>query len=880
MFGELKIKTLATVGMSILLSQGAFSQRTPTDGNDLPAIRTLPSIRSQAVRDTAPALGARGAFGEEEGSTTIKSCVKPSGKFLFNVENGQLKDMVSQISQLTCKNFILASNVTGSAQITVMSRSPIDTDEAWKVFLSALAVNGLALVQSGSYYKIIKQLDSSKSPTPVYEREDAFPNDEGMITMLYDVRSIPAQSALTFIRAFSSDRSATLVGDGHILFSDSALNVRRILKILEKADVAGGSNQLYFLDLNYAKASDIEGKLEEVFGGAGKSNSTYPRPSTPYRRPGTTQQAQSDTGSYQKIISDDRTNRLIIIASDKSYAKIKEIVEELDIDRTNSSSQSQIYVYKLKNADPEKISKTLTELIQGAQSKTQNPQNIRVPNFAPPSENVLFEGEIKISADKPSNSLAIVATPRDFKSVSRVIDKLDSERVQVYIEAVIMDIDIQDKTDLGLNIFAGIKVPIPGLAAGGLGLLGNPGGVGLAKDVVASVLPGILANNALAGAAAIPNFLGTFGLMGLGTIPLPGGGNVAIPSVGFLLKAVQTSSNIDILSTPSIMALDNVEAFLQVGRKIPQVTGASTAVSPSGTSGSGFVSSPTVTYQDAYLKFKITPHVNEDNKVTMELDQDISELGTAFKLNGIDYFPINNKTAKTTVVAKDQETVVIGGLIDELTSYSEEKTPILGDIPILGNLFKTTSKQKRKKNLVLILTPHVIRSSEDLKAILDRKMRERDDLANLYFGDKITKFNPNIDFNKKLGPLAQIVREVETQMRKYENGGNGLPGEVLIGSGRVEHRVQRKDRKIDFAMPAGQEEGAQDDIYFDPQFTAPPNIRGGFGQPNIDFQPQEDFVPPALPQPVPVEQNNNLPNNGNVQPGNGIVVPNAVPPVQ
>ncbi|MDA0713590.1 MAG: hypothetical protein O2897_06350, partial [bacterium] len=520
----------------------------------------------------------------------------------------------------------------------------------------------------------------------------------------------------------------------------------------------------------YADAQQIQAKLNEIFDAKNSKNSRmYDYPSRRSARRSTKENESSSGFSVQKIIADDRTNKLIVIASEKAFEKIKEMIEILDSPSSDSSTQGQINVYYLKNGDAKKIAATLSSVIQTGGSAARRGRPPR-PGFR--DEGELFEGDIRVTADETTNSLVVVASPRDYKSLVKVIAQLDRERIQVYVEAAILDIGLSDKNNFGMEAFAGI----PGMPGGGMGLLATPGGgIGLATGLMGAMGAAGGGAASVAGLAGLPKVLGAFNFVGP-SADLFGTG-VKVPSFGLAIEALQTYANIDVLSTPSLLTLDNEKAEMSVGEKVPTVGGASTI---GGTNG---IPIQNITYQDVKLRFAITPHVNDDNMVRLEIDQDVNELGQKEVIFGQDQYRIRTKSAKTTVVARDQQTIVIGGLISDKRIETETKVPFFGDIPFLGYLFgKKTVKEIDKKNLLLILTPYVIRSEEDLRQVYARKTKEREEFGKLYFGDKITKFDPHVDYNKKVGPVNRLIEQVDVEMQRVENGGEGLPNETVIKS--------------------------------------------------------------------------------------------------
>ncbi|MES2504054.1 MAG: type II secretion system secretin GspD [Myxococcota bacterium] len=767
----------------------------PLRGEDIP-----PPPRPMGRDSGRPARSAqRNANNNDIAKVVPTKCVRPKGKFPWNLEKAKLSDLVDQVSRLTCRNFIIASGVKPSQEISIISRTPITVDQAWQAFQSTLEANELSLFKTGDYYKIIKRVDSPRQPIPVVDEKATLPNDEGMVTYLYDLKHLTKDVGQSLVKGLISRvGDVIVVGETFLVITDGSSNIRRVMKILAGVDVSGAANRIHIVDLVHADAVQIQTKLNDIFTG-GKSNDNS-RPRSPYDDfgpPRARGAAAGENFSLQKMIADERTNKLIIISSDKAFDRIKDMIDVLDVPSSGASSKGEIYVYHLKNGDSKKIAATLTALLQGVKSGRAGSQP---GNFG--REEVL-EGDTKISADEATNSLVIVASPRDYKTVVKVIAKLDRKRIQIYVEAAIMEITVSDNKDYGVGAFGAIPV-----AGAGVGILATGAGEKLAKDMFTAIGASLAPNGGGATAAAaqgLAPFLSTLGFVGSGQTLNLNGQTITVPGVGAILKLAQQYSNADILSTPSLMTLDNEKAEMSVGQRIPTISGASTMGLGTGAGGIG-IPLQNVKYEEPKLKFTITPHVNDDNMVRMEIEQDVSDVGEQVQLLGSTQYKFSTKTAKTIVSAKDQQTIVLGGLISESYSTSETKVPFLGDIPILGHLFKTTSKVKFKKNLMLVLTPYVIRDDADLRKIYDRKSQEREEFGKLYFGNKITTFDPHVDYEKKVGPVTALIDQVKEEMAKTENGGPGLPGETLIEAPAVhddleKHKVQTLDSSLPVEAP-------------------------------------------------------------------------------
>ncbi|EKD42689.1 MAG: general secretion pahtway protein D, partial [uncultured bacterium] len=317
-----------------------------------------------------------------------------------------------------------------------------------------------------------------------------------------------------------------------------------------------------------------------------------------------------------------------------------------------------------------------------------------------------LESDVKVTADETTNSLVITASPKDYETlINTVISKLDIPRRQVYLEAVIMDLKVTKQKNLGIS--------------GNFGSLFGLGGESM--TAFGSVLPGFASELGTIAAA-------TGGLAGGAfsdrTISFTGsdGKAVNIPAVSTIIHALQSDSDANVLSTPSILTLDNEEASIQVGDEVPVKSGTSL--------GTGGIQNFNVTREDTGVILKVTPQISESDTVRLKISQEVSKLG-AFTADG----PIFSKrTVDTVVVANDKQTVVIGGLIEDSNTVTTGKVPYLGDVPVLGNLFKNRQTDKTKSNIIVFITPYIIRDKSDYMAILQRKIEERNLFIDLNYG--------------------------------------------------------------------------------------------------------------------------------------------------
>ena len=374
---------------------------------------------------------------------------------------------------------------------------------------------------------------------------------------------------------------------------------------------------------------------------------------------------------------------------------------------------------------------------------------------APAAANSLFEGAIAVTAYEPSNALIITSSLHDYSALKRVIERLDAPRKQVFIEAVVMELGIERTSDLGFAFHGGAG-DFP--TDGSLSLFGfnAPSSIDITQNDLTGLALGVRG----------PTIENSQQLVGF-----------SVPGFGVVLTALATSGDADVLSTPHIIAMDNTEAEISVGENLPLQTN---GVAPGTFAGAGSVGAlagaaqggqdlgnlaglagglGSVARQDVGTTIRVVPHINANNEVRLEIEEEISEQGATSGTLGV--VSINRRTARTEVMVRDQQTIVIGGLMRDAISNSEDKVPVLGDIPILGALFRKTSKNKRKTNLLLILTPYIIRDPGDLREIFERKMQERQQMIDRYFVFGDDKFDPYIDYSRTRGLVSEIVNEID-----------------------------------------------------------------------------------------------------------------------
>jgi general secretion pathway protein D len=754
----------------------AFPPSGPAD----PAPAAPAEPPGQRPRAGAPAAG--------EGVRTADSrCVPLKGRFMLTFNKADVVDVLEQASRWTCRNFVYTEDVA-RGKITLLSKTPVTADEAYAAFLAALNSNNIAIYATGRYYKLIRVADSKKNPIPTYTREGAdTPANEQPITKVIRLRYADADQMRGVVANFLSPQGADIqsVPPDMLIVTDIGLNIRRVERILESVDRAGAGDLVRVVQIRYAGAKDIADKVNQIFqgqtGGATRRTTLAPTPGRPTRgAPAPAASASAATVSVTKIIPDERTNKLVIIADEKSFQRILELIEQLDVPTTGEGG---IHVVFLRNANAEELAQTLSNLAQGQARRA--PGVPVVPAGAPPGTVTgarppgaagvgeitaeLFAGDVKITADKAQNALLVQASGSDFNAISRLIEKLDRPRRQVFVEAVIVEVNLRNDTEFGIGAHAAIPVDYRGET-------------GL---VPISSRPGRISSFNLLETVGLGGFL--TGFTGPVTAELRNLG-FNIPSIGFLIQALQSSADANVLSTPHLVATDNEESEITVGQNVPfqaayapsglqsLLTGG-TATNQAlggvlGTAGLSSLYAP-IQRQPVELRLKIKPQINEGGNVRLTIEEQTEEITDRDPQLG----PTTAKrSVKTQVVARDQSTIVIGGLIQERNVRSIRKVPFFGSLPVLGWLFRDTVTNKSKTNLLLFLTPYIIRDESDYRRIYEKKRKEQQEFIEQFYGRQPT-FEVAVDFARKAGPYTRLRSAVLDETSKVENGGPGGPGE-------------------------------------------------------------------------------------------------------
>lgn len=630
----------------------------------------------------------------------------------FDFPNVEITDVIKAISELTGKNFIIDPGVRG--KITIIAPSKITVAEAYKAFLSALAINGFTVVPSGSFLKVKSGRNAQRDNIETYSGT-YYPNTDQMITRIIHLKHISAEQVNRDLRILPSKDGEMNVYQqtNSIIISDWGANIDRVMKIINQLDVPGFDEQLEVVRIRYAKAKDIADLVDKIVNKGQKSGQGagvtggFGGGAPRFSRPGGSANQQGN--SFFMAIPDERTNSLIIVGNKTGIVRVKKLVGQLDF-RPNPEDGGGVFVYYVQHGDAKKIAAVLQGVAKDAAPKATQPGQ-PPPFFAPPmgmeggdskSTGAVFGGEVKITADESTNSLIITAGKGDYDTVMSLLAKIDIARDQVFVEAIIMEMSAGDGFGFKPTYYNF-------LSDNGIARQGFNGGL-KADEVI----------NPLAGAGTVLGF-------GSGkevTLQL-GSTQQKVPSLVGLINLLKKTTRANILSRPQILAMDNQEALIQVGDKV--VTGA-TATS----SGTG----PTIKtpiFEEAIIELKLKPFINPTSRaVRMEIDQSVKQPSSSAstpKAFADETQPLATRKIKTFIVVNDGDTAVLGGLIKDRETEDIVKVPLLGDLPLIGWLFKSKETNKEKVNMLVFLTPKIIRTEGDSKQILTKKLDQRLDFV-------------------------------------------------------------------------------------------------------------------------------------------------------
>ena len=572
----------------------------------------------------------------------------------LNLKDADIRTLIQTVSEYTGRNFVIDPRV--KARVTVVSSKPMDKDELYQVFLSILQVHGFAAVPSGNVIKIVPDVAAKQGPVPTASSREPGEGDE-LVTRVVSVKHVPATQLVPILRPLVPQQGllAAYAPSNTLIITDRASNINRLLSIIGRVD-RSDTDEIEIISLRYASAAEVVRIIESLKqkGGAGASAPA--------------------TATYS-LSADERTNSILIAGDHSSRLKLRGLIAHLD---TPLDTEGRTQVIFLKNA----MAKDLAGILTGIAEDEQKAQGKTVAADS--------RDRVSIQADEASNALIITAPPAIQRSLKSVIRQLDIRREQILLEAIIAEVGLQLSAELGVQFAAA--------------------GTNSAGDVE---LPGAMTNFGGAG-NSLPSLVSDPTSIGSG-LSLAVGSLSGTMQFGVLLRALQGDAAANLLSTPTLVTMDNEEAEITVGQNLPFVTGQYTSTG----SGEG-VTNPfqTIEREDVGIKLKIKPQINEGNAIKMVIAQEASNLASS---SSTQEKIINTRKITTTVLAEDGQIIVLGGLIEDKYTDQVEKVPLLGDLPLLGALFRFTSTEKTKQNLMVFIHPVILNDRATADAFTQQK---------------------------------------------------------------------------------------------------------------------------------------------------------------
>jgi general secretion pathway protein D len=641
-----------------------------------------------------------------------------------NYKDADLTQIIQAVSEVTGKNFIIDPRV--NAKVTMLSSTPMSPQAFYEAFLSVLQVYGFVAVPAGKVIKIIPSTDARQNPSIELPGQVSTTSDE-MVTQIISMKNVNAAQLVPLLRPLipQSGHLAAYPSGNMLIISDRASNVARIMRIVERMDESG-DEPIEVIQLKNASATDVVRTINQLNQGAAAGG--------------------EGGGAPVKLVADERTNSVLISGEKSARLKSKALVLDLDTPRAGGAGDTEVRY--LLYADAEK----LADKLKGQASATAKAQagpgggaggGSPVPTSGGSgSSNV--DASVTIWADAATNALIMTAPPKIMKNLMAVIDKLDIRRAQVEVEALIVEVDVNKSANLGVQWL------LDGGTNYGYGVINLPGSGTSIVDIAAAALSGAAGLESSVGTSAtttsttstLGTAIGSGGTASSLSSLIPTGGTFAVGTynsntgrgLAAVIQALRSDGTSNIISTPRVITMNNEEAEVKVTQEIPLITGQYTS---SQTQVNGTTSPfETIQREEVGTILKVTPHISENNVVQLKIEQEDSAPGA--KLQDSADISTNKRSIKTTILIEDGGIIVLGGLMQDTVTESEDRVPVLGAIPLLGNLFKSRSGSRQKSNLLVFLRPRILRDQAATQEVSTQKYNEiREEEKSLHKG-KIT----------------------------------------------------------------------------------------------------------------------------------------------
>lgn len=588
----------------------------------------------------------------------------------LNLKDADINALVESMSVLTGKNFIVDPRVKG--KVTIISAKAMDEKELYEVFLAVLGVHGFAAIPGDNVTKIVPAAGAKQESVPTVELRSRIEADQ-IVTRIIQVQNVSAAQIVPILRPLIPPQGhlAAYTPTNVLIISDTAGNVERIAAIIARIDLAS-NEEVEIVALRHASATEIVRVLTALEQGKGRGDPA------------------AATGTTPRMVADERSNSILLSGDKATRLRLRALITHLDTPVDSGGNTQVIYLRYAKAKDLMTVLQGVSKSLSSETARNA-PMPAGQPGAPPGGSSSGGSSLVDIQADESTNALVITAPSDLIRSLRSVIAQLDVRRAQVLVEAVIAEISAEKTAELGVQwvAYGNSVIGFTNLGSGNASLANI---VNLAAQVDAG-------STTLPAADRVPQGLH----MAVGDFS---GDN----QFGALISALAKDADTNVLSTPTVVTLDNEEAEIIVGQNVPFVTGNYTT--STGSSAASSVGNPFQTIQrdDVGIKLKVKPQINEGNAVKLEIAQEVSSVVPS--ANAATQGPTTNKRSiKTKVLVEDGQVLVLGGLIDENLNENAQKVPFLGDIPLLGNLFRYRGTTKLKRNLMVFLHPVILRDS-------------------------------------------------------------------------------------------------------------------------------------------------------------------------
>ncbi|MDH5392960.1 MAG: type II secretion system secretin GspD [Gammaproteobacteria bacterium] len=575
-------------------------------------------------------------------------------KITLNLQDADIRALITTVSKFTGKNFVIDPRI--KAKVTVVSNKSMNKKQVYEVFLSILQVHGFAAVELGTITKIVPEVNAKQGALKITSAKSPGVGDE-LVTQIIQLNHVPAAQLVPILRPLIPQQGhlAAYNPTNALIITDHAANIQRLLKIIAEVDQAN-NNELEIIKLENASATEMVRILNAL------QDKTNPK----------------DPSAVIKFAADERTNSILISGDRSERLRIRATISHLDTPLEDGGNTLVIYLHY---ANAEDLVKILTGLDKSSSTAA------RAAPKAGAKSNLTIKTNIQF--DEATNAIIVTASPDEMRNIKSIIRQLDIRRAQVLIESIIAEISYAQAEGVAVGLVndtTGSDNPDSPV------LLSNFAGIG-----------GLLAGGAGAAAA-----IGEGLTVGVGS-ETPSGNRF-----GLLLTALGSDASTNVLSTPSIVTLDNEAAEILIGDEIPVLTGSYSSTGTSSTPTNPF---QTIERKDVGITLKVKPQINEGNTIRLELEQEVSSLSETTEAG-----PVTNKrTIKTSVLVENEEILVLGGLVQDRVLDNFDSVPVLGDIPLLGRLFQSQSSSKVKQNLMVFMRPSILRDINSANLVTNRK---------------------------------------------------------------------------------------------------------------------------------------------------------------